>query len=145
LPSSRSRPQPLPEILVDRGLGATELPEALRALDHGLVVHTLRSLYGERAAQRVPDEQWIADAAVGGWLWFTKDDVTKVPIQLDAMIRSRSRGFWLPNAGLPGPRQVEHFTFNINRILRRAQAVPGPYLVGVYMTKPYIRWKWRPS
>jgi PIN like domain len=143
LPSSRSQPEPLPEILVDRGLGATELPEALRALGLGLVVHTLRSLYGEQAGQSVPDEQWIADAAAGNWLWFTKDDVTKVPIQLAALVQAKSRGFLLPNANLPGPEQAKHFTFNIHRILQRAKQ-PGPYLVGVYLVKPYLRWRWTP-
>lgn len=76
-------------------------------------------------------------------MWFTKDDVTKVPIQLAALIQAKSRGFWLPNANLPGPRQVEYFTFNIHRILQRSRK-PGPYLVGVYMAKPYLRWRWRP-
>jgi PIN like domain len=142
LPSSRSRPQQHPEILVDRSLGATELPNALRELGLGLVIHTLRSLYGEDGAQTVDDEQWIRDAAKGDWVLFTKDDVTKVPLQLDALIRARSRGFWLPNAGLPGPTQVQHFTSNIHRILQRARK-PGPYLVGVYLTEPYLRWKWR--
>jgi hypothetical protein len=143
LPSFLNQQQPHPEILIDRSLGASELPDALRALGLGLVVHTLRSLYGEEAAQEIPDQEWIDDAAAGDWLLFTKDDVTRVPVQLDALVQAKARGFWLPNAGVPGPQQVEHFTFNIHRILQRART-PGPYFVGVYLTKPYLRWKWRP-
>lgn len=107
------------------------------------MIHTLRSLYGEKASQDIDDDVWIADAAAGDWVIFTADDVTKVPIQLDALVRAGTRAFWIPNAGLSGPQQIEHFTLNINRILQRARK-PGPYLVGVYMTKPHLRWKWRP-
>jgi hypothetical protein len=110
----------------------------------GLVIHTLRSLYGEAGASRAPDEQWIGDAAKGNWLIFTKDDITKVPIQLEAMSAAASRVFYLPKAGLPGDIQVEHFTVNIHRILQRSHK-PGPYLVSLHLNKPYLRWHWRPT
>jgi hypothetical protein len=111
----------------------------------GLVVHTLRSLYGgEDNAQKTPDIRWLADLAAHGWLRFTKDDVTKVPIQLDAMIQAKTRVFWLPDRSLEKAKQNEHFTFNINRILNRAARRPGPYVVALHLVKPYLRTYWKP-
>jgi hypothetical protein len=55
--------QPPPEFLVDRSLGAVIVPNALVAL--GLVVHTLRSVYGEAKARDIDDEVWLQEA--GSW------------------------------------------------------------------------------
>lgn len=130
---------------MDRSLGSKSLPRALEDLGEGLVVHTLRSLYGgEDKAQWVKDERWLADLAAHGWLRFTKDDVTKVPVQLEAMIQAKTRVFWLPERSLKGPDQNEYFTFNIERILNRAARRPGPYVVSLHLEKPYLRTYWKP-
>lgn len=60
----RSRPRPPPEFLVDRSLGAFEVPNAVRAL--GYVVHRLRDLYPEDA-QHADDVVWIAEAGAVRW------------------------------------------------------------------------------
>lgn len=55
-----------PEFLIDRSLGRKHLPAALA--DLGFVVHTLATVYGEDAAQRLDDETWLGDAGRNsGW------------------------------------------------------------------------------
>jgi hypothetical protein len=61
-----------PEFLIDRSLGPKHLADALKGL--GLTVHTLASIYGERVAQELEDEQWLVDAGRHGWVVLMKDD-----------------------------------------------------------------------
>lgn len=61
-----------PEFLIDRSLGRRHLADALSGL--GLTVHTLASVYGERAAQELEDERWLVDAGQHDWVVLMKDD-----------------------------------------------------------------------
>jgi hypothetical protein len=55
-----------PEFFIDRSLGRKTVPEALRA--HGLVVHTMADVYGERIGQGLKDEVWLRDVGERGWV-----------------------------------------------------------------------------
>jgi hypothetical protein len=122
--------EPPPEFFIDRSLGGRHLADALRAL--GLVVHTMASVYGEEAGQRVPDERWLRDAGEHDWIVLMKDDaIRRRPAERDALLEAGVRAFCLTNAQLRAAEQTERFVSNRHRILQQARK-PGPYIYGVY-------------
>src|SRR4051812_44861925 len=117
-PSGRRVDSP-PEFFIDRSLGAIEVPETLRAA--GLVVHTMREVYGETWGQRVDDETWLADVAAAGWVALHKDDrIRRRPAQLAAVERFGLRVFCLTNGNLRGADQAAWLLFNRHRIVHAA-------------------------
>jgi PIN like domain len=125
-----SRHAPPPELFIDRSLGRKHLPEALRAF--GLDVHTLSSVYGEDAGQRIEDVRWLADAGRNDWIVLMKDDaIRRRPAERDALTEARVRAFCLTNAQLRAAQQTARFVENRHRILQAARK-PGPYIYGVY-------------
>ncbi|MEX2196592.1 MAG: hypothetical protein WD844_15025 [Thermoleophilaceae bacterium] len=127
-----------PEFLIDRSLGRRHLVAALAEL--GLVAHTLASIYGEKAAQDLDDETWLAEAGTQGWVVLMKDDaIRRRPAERDALANAGVRAFCLTNAQLKQAEQTERFVGNLGRILRQAQT-PGPYIYGVY--DGYIKRLW---
>lgn len=125
-----SRRELPPEFFIDRSLGRKHLADALRA--HGLVVHTMASVYGEQAAQRVADERWLRDVGAYGWIVLMKDDaIRRRPAEREALIESGVRAFCLTNAQLRATQQTERFVSNRHRIIQQARK-PGPYIFGVY-------------
>jgi hypothetical protein len=140
---SSARPPALgpPEFLIDRSLGRIQLPAALRA--EGLIVHTLAEVYGEAAAQEVPDVDWIALASARDWIVLCKDDrIRRRPAELRALIDGKVRVFCLTNANLGFAGQAAYFVANMNRIIQASRR-PGPYLFGIY--KDHIRKLWPPA
>ena len=126
---SRRRTEPI-EFFVDRSLGRKHLADALREL--GYTAHTMASVYGERAAQELQDEQWLTDVGKHGWVVLMKDDaIRRRPAERDALSAAGVRAFCLTNAQLRAPEQTARFVENIHRIVRRASQ-PGPYIYGVY-------------
>ena len=118
-----------PEFFVDRSLGKS-IVEGLRAT--GLVVHSMADIYGEKQAQRLPDETWLRDAGKNDWIVLTKDDaIRRRPAERDALTDAAVRVFCLTNRNLRGAEQTERFVSNRHRILRQATK-PGPYIYGVY-------------
>jgi hypothetical protein len=129
-----------PELFIDRSLGRKQLAEALRQLDLGLTVHTMASVYGEKAAQELADEAWLADAGRHGWIVLMKDDaIRRRPAERDALMRAGVCAFCLTNAQLRGDEQTARFVNNIHRILQRART-PGPYIYGVYENRLELLW-----
>lgn len=125
-----SRHEQPPEFFIDRSLGRRHLAEALRS--HGLVVHTMASVYGERAGQGVADEQWLREVGAKGWVVLMKDDaIRRRPAERDALAGAGVRAFCLTNAHLRGADQTERFVENRHRIIQQARK-PGPYIYGVY-------------
>ena len=99
---------------------------------HGYVAHTLSSVYGEQAGQHVPDERWLRDAGVEGWIVLMKDDaIRRRPAERDALTDAGVRAFCLTNAQLRAVQQTERFISNRHRIVQQARK-PGPYIYGVY-------------
>lgn len=118
-----------PEVFVDRSLGKS-IVAGLRAA--GLLVHSMADVYGEKAAQRLPDEVWLRDAGRNDWIVLTKDDaIRRRPAERDALIEAKVRVLCLTTAQLRGAEQTERLLVNRNRILRQARK-PGPYIYGVY-------------
>lgn len=118
-----------PEFFVDRSLGKS-IVKGLRAA--GLTVHSMADVYGERRAQRLPDEVWLRDAGKNDWIVLTKDDaIRRRPAERDALTEAAVRVFCLTNRNLRGAEQTERFVTNRHRILRQARK-PGPYIYGVY-------------
>ncbi len=72
MPSARKRAkdQLLPiyreTIFIDRSLGASIVPDALRGA--GLRIVTMREHYGEEAGARTADVDWIAEVGNLGWI-----------------------------------------------------------------------------
>ena len=127
-----SRRAPPPEFFIDRSLGRHHLPDALRA--HGLVVHTLASVYGEQPGQYVEDERWLRDVGAHGWVALMKDDrIRRRPAERDALTKAGVQAFCLTNAQLRAAEQTERFVTNRHRIIQQARK-PGPYIYGVYQT-----------
>ncbi len=130
MPRSRPPRDPLPEFFVDRSLGYHLLPDALRKL--GLVVHTMRSVYGQGAEERVPDAVWLELVGRAGWVALTKDDaIRRRPAELQALVAHGVRAFCLTNANLTGEQQRDRFVTNINRMIQRARR-PGPWICAVH-------------
>lgn len=93
-----------PEFFIDRSLGKS-IAEGLR--DCGLTVHTMASVYGEKAAQRLDDQVWLRDAGNNGWIVLTKDDaIRRRPAERDALIEAGVRVFCLTSAQLRGSEQT---------------------------------------
>jgi hypothetical protein len=119
-----------PEFFIDRSLGRKTVPEALRA--HGLVVHTMAGVYGERIGQGLKDEVWLRDVGERGWVVLMKDDaIRRRPAEREALIAGGVRAFCLANAQLRGEEQAQRLVDNRHRILRQAESA-GPYIFGVY-------------
>ena len=125
----RSADEPEPEFFIDRSLGKS-IAKGLRTV--GLTVHTMDSVYGEKQAQRLPDEVWLRDAGKKGWIVLTKDDaIRRRPSERDALTDAGVRVFCLTSAQLRGAEQTGRFVDNRHRIIRQARK-PGPYIYGVY-------------
>lgn len=128
------------EFFIDRSLGRS-IAAGLRKA--GLTVHTMAEVYGEDAAQRLPDEVWLRDAGGQNWAIFTKDDaIRRRPAERDALIAASARVFCLTSAQLRAIDQLNRFIANRDRILRQAGR-PGPYIYGVY--KHRLQRLWPPA
>jgi hypothetical protein len=126
---SRQRTEPI-EFFIDRSLGRKHLAEALQEL--GYTSHTMASVYGERAAQDLKDEGWLADVGQHGWVVLMKDDaIRRRPTERDALSAAGVRAFCLTNANLRASEQTARFVGNLQRIVRQARR-RGPYIYGVY-------------
>lgn len=114
---------------VDRSLGKS-IVAGLRAA--GLKVLSMADVYGEKAAQLLPDEVWLRDAGENDWVVLTKDDaIRRRPAERDALTEAEVRVFCLTNRNMRAADQTERFVANRHRIVRQARK-PGPYIYGVY-------------
>jgi len=120
---------PPPEFLVDRSLGAVIVPNALAAL--GLIVHTLRSVYGEAVAREIEDEVWLQEAGNRGWIVLAKDErIRRRQNELHAIQTAGVKAFYLTAGGLKGEVQAAIFVKHINRIIQRSRQ-RGPMIWAV--------------
>ena len=129
MPSSRQTKRPedrLPELFLDRSLGRVLLATALQ--EAGFTVHTLHSMYGDGAEERVEDVTWISDAAALGHVLLTKDRrILRVPAERQAVRASKARVFCLFSQKLSGQAQIDCFLKNQYRIVQRSRK-EGPYV-----------------
>lgn len=121
--------QPPPEFLVDRSLGAVIVANALTTL--GLVVHTLRSVYGEAAARDIEDDVWLREAGNREWVVLAKDErIRRRQNELAAIQVAGVKAFYLTAGGLKGDVQAAIFVKHINRIIQRSRQ-RGPMIWAV--------------
>lgn len=133
----RQQPDERPEFFADRSLGRYIVPGALRNI--GWSVRALFEVYGETEEEKVADERWITEATASGWVLLMKDESIRMkPAERDAILAARARAFVVTNQAINGQRLAEHYVVNQHRIVQRCRK-PGPYIVGVYLEKPYLR------
>lgn len=129
---------PPPEFLLDRSLGRHQVADALRA--HGIVVHTLWSVYGAAAEQHLDDDVWIADAGVHGWPILSADKRLRYDVGTNLLTVHRAAVFQLARGNLPGRLQVRCFLNNLQGIQVVCRSEPRPFLYSVY--ERYIEHIW---
>ena len=107
-----------------------QLPWLLR--DAGVVLTTMRELYGEQLGQGVADPDWIALTAERGWIGFNKDAaIRRNAPERRAVVELGARLFCVPQANITAAELGERYLRNLGAIARAAQQ-PGPYIYGVY-------------
>ncbi len=117
---------PPPEFFVDRSVGEVVVPSALRAT--GYIVHTLRSLYGERIAQTIDDEVWLRRAGGEGWIVLVKDKkIRRRPHELQAIRDSAAKVFCLTSGSITGQEMANIVLKHANRMVARSRR-KGPFI-----------------
>lgn len=117
------------EVYVDRSLGSTVVPSALR--ERGVVVHTELEVFGH-VAEGVTDTEWLTTAGRSGWIVFTKDGRLRYrKDELAALVEHRVRAFVLTAGNLGAAEQAKRYVSNLGRI-RRAARRSGPYVYAVH-------------
>lgn len=136
--SPEGEPLSPPEFFIDRSLGRSDVPTALR--EAGFVVETLWTRYGPGAEQFVEDIQWIRDAGERKEVVLSKDQGFKyVSIEREMIERFSVRVFRLANAQLKSHLQVAWYMENMQRILKHCQK-PGPYIDVVHADRITRQW-----
>jgi hypothetical protein len=98
VPRSRQPLEP-PNFFVDRSLGRYLVPDGLRQA--GFDVHTMTSVYGPGAEERVADEVWLERAGREGWVVLTKDErIRRNAPELSAVEEHRVKVFYLSAGSL---------------------------------------------
>lgn len=94
-----SHPDALPELFLDRSLGAKQVPAALRAEGYRLV--TMAEHYGVPADQDVADIDWLRLCGERGWLALMKDErIRYVEAEKRALVDHRVRAAVITNGNL---------------------------------------------
>jgi hypothetical protein len=141
VPSSRL-PRDQPAFFVDRSLGYHLIPDMLGAL--GYEVHTMRSVFGAGAEERIPDTDWLEVAGQQDWIVLTKDARMRYrQAELQAIRDHRLRVFCLANAHLTGLQQADRIRANLSRMASRARR-SGPWIDALYQGRVVRLWPRRP-
>jgi len=119
---------------VDRSLGRRAVAFALRDAGFEVVVHD------DVFAADTDDEVWLAEAGERGWIVLMKDDRIRYrPRERAALEAARVQAFALTNASMTGEEQALLFRAHAGRIERFCGEHPGPFVVGVYRERPFLR------
>ena len=121
---------PPPEFLLDRSLGRYQVADALRA--EGLVVHTLWSVYGTAAEQRLDDDVWAADAGQRGWIVLSADKRLRYDVGTRLLVAHRVGVFQLARGNLPGRSQVRWYLNNLEEIQLAWDDTSRPFIYSVH-------------
>jgi hypothetical protein len=121
---------PPPEFLLDRSLGRYQVADALRA--EGLVVHTLWSVYGTAAEQRLDDDVWAADAGQRGWIVLSADKRLRYDVGTRLLVAHRVGVFQLARGNLPGRSQVCWYLNNLEEIQLAWDDTSRPFIYSVH-------------
>lgn len=119
---------------VDRSLGRWAVPSALRAAGFEVVSHD------DMFAADTDDYIWLAEAGAQGWIVLMKDDRIRYrPRERAALEAARVQAFALTSANLTGEQQAYLLTIHASRMERFCAQHPGPFVVGVYRERPFLR------
>jgi predicted nuclease of predicted toxin-antitoxin system len=119
---------------VDRSLGRRIVPSALRDAGYDVVVHD------DIFAANADDEIWLAEAGRRGWIVLMKDDRIRYrPRERAALEAAGVQAFALTNANMTGEQQAHLLRTHATRIQRFCTEHPGPFVVGVYQERPFLR------
>jgi hypothetical protein len=130
--SSTSSSGPLEGLtfLVDESVGAKIVPEALREL--GAEVYTVTEKFG----QGTPDEQWLEEAGVQGWVVLTRDRmIRRRPNELGALSRAGVRAFALTAGAQTGQAAAELLRLRAKKIRNYCRSESPPFLVTLTATQ----------
>jgi hypothetical protein len=87
---------------------------------------TVRDEYGSR---EIPDERWLHDAGVHGWVVVTKDErIRRRPREKSAFLKAKARVVCLTPGGLTMAEQVACFRDHLETI-EQWWDKPGPWLL----------------
>ncbi len=115
---------------IDRGLGAHQIPSALRSA--GWRVTTMRDRYGEQSGQNLADATWIRDATLARELVITKDHmVAHQPAEAQTIYMCNAGVFAFANANLTGEQMIQILLDQEAGIHRWASRVRPPYVVSL--------------
>jgi hypothetical protein len=96
---------------IDRSLGGKLLPAAIRATGRTVEAHD------DHFPPETPDTVWISDVASRRWIILTKDDnITRNPLELDALLYSGARAFVLTTTHITGAEQAEIVVHHLARM-----------------------------
>jgi predicted nuclease of predicted toxin-antitoxin system len=119
---------------VDRSLGRRAVPSALRDAGFEVVSHD------DVFAADADDEIWLTEAGARGWIVLMKDDRIRYrPRERVALEAARVQAFALTSANMTGEQQAYLLTTHADRMERFCAEHPGPFVVGVYRERPFLR------
>jgi hypothetical protein len=119
---------------VDRSLGRRIVPAALRGAGFAVVTHD------EMFSDDTSDEEWLAEAGAHGWVVLMKDDRIRYnPRERAALEAAAVRAFVLAAGNITGEDQAWLLVARAEAITRFSERHPGPYVVGVYQVRPFLR------
>ncbi len=119
---------------VDRSLGRRAVPSALRDAGFEVVSHD------DVFAADTDDEIWLTEAGARGWIVLMKDDRIRYrPRERAALEAARVQAFALTVANMTGEQQAYLLGTHAGRMERFCAEHPGPFVVGVYRERPFLR------
>ena len=119
---------------VDRSLGQRIVPAALRDAGFAIVTHD------EMFSHDTTDEEWLAEAGARGWVVLMKDDRIRYnPRERAALEAASVRAFVLTAGNITGEDQAWLLVARAEGITRFSERHPGPYVIGVYQVRPFLR------
>jgi uncharacterized protein with PIN domain len=119
---------------IDRSLGRWAVPSALRDAGFDVVIHD------DVFAADTDDEIWLAEAGAQGWIVLMKDDRIRYrPRERAALEAARVQAFALTSASMTGEQQAHLLSAHAARMERFSAEHPGPFIVGVYGERPFLR------
>jgi len=125
-----SHPALLPDLFLDRSLGAVQVPRILRAA--GLKLVTLTEHYGKPADQEITDVRCINDATAHDWVCLLKDSaVARNVAERQAIRDAGARCFCIVNQNLPAAQMAGRLLAAIGEITEVCDTKPGPFMYRV--------------
>lgn len=109
--------------VVDECLGGTLVRDALSL--KGATVKLVKEEFGEGAQ----DIDWLPEVGRRGWIVLTKDQrIRRRPVERDAFVDARVRGFFLAARALRGPEVAELFATFLPRMLQVVAQYRAPFI-----------------